>query len=283
MNMYELTILKAVVEQRGFGRAAKVTHVSQSAVSQAIRRLEDEVGVPLIERGRPPRLTAAGERIYAHAVDTLGRDELVRRQIEELKKGHRGIIVLAASEALSRELLPELVERFIVANPTAGLQLEALPSRQVIAAAAEGRIELGLAPFARAMAGLETKALGKQRLILYAGHRAPHLAQLRQGRLTGAALVTSHLDASHGRRGLLRDHFGAVWVVQSLDLRLRLIQEGHAVGYLPESTVRSTGLHKALVALSSLPFGAITRTYGLIFSAKRTLSPAAQAFVALAR
>ena len=72
-----------------------------------------------------------------------------------------------------------------------------------------------------------------------------------------------------------------MWVVQSLDLRLRLVADGRAVGYLPESTVRAAGLTRELVPLTALPFGAIARNFGLIFSARRALSPAAAAFVKL--
>lgn len=288
MNTYELSIFRAVVEQRGFGRAARVAHLSQSAVSQAIRRLEESVGATLIERGRPPQLTAAGRRVYEHAIDVLGRDELVRRQVAELSQGHAGILVLAASQALSRQLLPSLVERFLAAHPTAGLQLETLPSRQIITAVADGRIELGLGPFARAMAGLATIALGTQRMVLYASRRNPRVRALRRGGIPALAresLVTSHLDERGvtARRGLLREHFGAVWVVQSLDLRLRLVHDGLAVGYLPEDTVAAARLQRELVPLAKLPFGAITRTVGLFYSTRRARAPISTAFCEAAK
>lgn len=272
MNLYELSILRAVIEQRGFGKASKVAHVSQSAISQAIRRLEEEVGAPVLERGRPPRLTEVGQRVFEHAVDLANRDEVVRRQVAELKRGNPGIIVLAASQALSRELLPSLVESFVGEHSEVGLQLETLPSRLVISAVAEGRVELGLGPFAKAMAGLQTKPLGKQRMQLYAARKVSDLKR--------ETLVTSHLEVTTGQRGSLREHFRRVWIVHSLDLRMRLVSDGLAVGYLPASAVRASKLK--LVAQSQFSFAAIDRTFGLMFSAKRTLSSAAQMFVAAA-
>jgi DNA-binding transcriptional LysR family regulator len=286
MNAYELGIFRAVVEQRGFGRAARVAHLSQPAVSQAIRRLEESAGAVLLQRGRPPQLTPAGRRVYEHAVDVLARDELVRRQLAELARGHVGILVLAASQALSRQLLPQLVQRFLTAYPTAGLQLETQPSRQILQAVADGRLELGLGPYSRAMHGLTTLPLGTQRMVLYAGRRNPRLRALRRGgvpALAAESLVTSHLEERAPRRGSLREHFGAVWVVQSLDLRLRLVHDGLAVGYLPEDTVRAAGLRRELVSLEKLPFGAIERTVGLFASQKRELSSIARAFWELAK
>ncbi len=283
----ELQILRAVVDERGFGRAAKRVHLSQSAVSQAVRRLETELGTTLLDRGRPPTLTAAGLRVYDHAVDVLGRRDLLARQLGALRDGGVGIVSLAASQALSRELLPELVARFVVNHPSAAFQFETLPSRQIIAAVADGRFELGLGPFARAMAGLVVHPLGKQRMVLYSG-RSPRLSLLRKEGVSALAretLVTSHLDAPTAtrRRGLLREHFGAVWVVQSLDLRLSLVRRGLAVGYLPASIVAAAGARRDLVALDWLSFGVIERTFGLFYSSRRTLPPLAERFLESAR
>ena len=83
MDSHALAIFKAVVDHHGFGRAAAATFLTQSAVSQAIRRLETEVGAPLLTRTRPPATTPAGARLYRHAADALARDAVARREIEE--------------------------------------------------------------------------------------------------------------------------------------------------------------------------------------------------------
>ncbi len=283
MDDDELKILRAVVEEGGFGRAAPRVHLSQSAISQAIRRLEQEVGTVLLERGRPPVLTAAGRQVYEHAGLVLARRELLDRQLAALREGGEGVVAIAASQALSRELLPRLVTRFVALQPRASFQLETWPSREIITAVAEGRIELGLGPFARSMAGLVLHPLGEQRMVLYRGRR--RAAQRRSGvaALRQETLVTSSLDSPAGqRRGLLREHFGRVWVVESLDLRLQLIAAGLAVGYLPESIVAASDERRRLDPLSALPFGAIQRTFGLFHSAQRTPGPMAERFLAMA-
>lgn len=284
MDDDELAVLRAVVEERGFLRAAKRVHLSQSAVSQAIARLESELQQRLFDRGRPPTLTPAGRRVYEHALDALSRRELLERQLRALDEGDVGLVTLAASQALSRDILPAIVARFAGAHPRVTFQLETLPSRQIIAAVTDGRLELGLGPFARSMAGLDLTPLGKQRMVLYAGKtsalgRRRHVATTD---LASATLVTSHLDTSAGKRGLLREHFGAVWVVQSLALRLRLIADGLAVGYLPESTVAQVPEKKTLAPLDALPFGAIERTYGFFTNSKRPPSALATALITTA-
>lgn len=287
MNVHELRILQAVVEQRGFARGAAAANLTQSAVSQAIRRLEDEVGAALLTRARPPALTAAGRRVLAHAQDVLAREAMVRREIDELKKGGEGVLALGASQALSRDLLPSLTRAFVEKHPRAALHLETLPSRELIGVVADGKLELGLGPFQRAMPFLELHPLGNQRMVLYAGRRCSSLGRLRKegvGALSALPLVTSHLDAPGTRpgKGLLRERFGAVWEVHSLDLRLALVRDGLAVGYLPESIVAaSPGLVRELVALTWIEFGAIDRRMGLFHSSRRPLSSLGASFLAL--
>lgn len=287
VNVHELRIFQAVVEQRGFARGAQSANLTQSAVSQAIRRLEEEVGAPLLTRARPPALTAAGRRLLVHAQDVLARDAMVRRDIEELKKGGEGVLALGASQALSRDLLPALTREFVARHPRAALHLETLPSRELIGVVADGKLELGLGPFQRAMPFLELHPLGTQRMVLYAGRASASLGRLRKeggAALREIPLVTSHLDAPGTRpgKGLLRERFRAVWEVHSLDLRIALVKQGLAVGYLPESIVaRAPELARTMVALDWIEFGAIDRKMGLFHSSRRPLSLLGASFLSL--
>jgi len=71
----ELRAFRAVVEERGFKRAADALHVSQSAVSQAVANLEAKLECPLITRGKGLKLTDAGKRLFRHAVEVLREEQ----------------------------------------------------------------------------------------------------------------------------------------------------------------------------------------------------------------
>jgi DNA-binding transcriptional LysR family regulator len=284
MELHELRLFKAVVDQRGFARAAEASFLTQSAVSQAVRRLEDELKTRLLTRARPPVMTPAGARLYELATDLLQREAAARLDLDELAKGGTGVLTLGASQALSREVLPDLVRAFHAARARAAVHLEMLPSRELVRVVADGRLELGLGPFQKHMPGFERHALAAQRMVLYVGRgTAAQRALKRQGEaaLHDVPLVTSSLDAPGARPGggRLRERFRTVWVVQSLDLRLDLVRSGLAVGYLPESTVRLAGRARDLVAVDWLDFGLIVREVGLFWLAKRARSDAARAFV----
>jgi DNA-binding transcriptional LysR family regulator len=94
----ELRTLKAFVEvvrQGGFSEAAKVVFTTQSAVSKAVRQLEDEFGLPLLNRiGHRTTLTDAGEVVYRRAIAILaGRDDLLA-ELSELRGLARGALRL---------------------------------------------------------------------------------------------------------------------------------------------------------------------------------------------
>ena len=288
MDLHALRVFKAVVDHRGFSRGGEAVLLTQSAASQAVRRLEDDLETKLLVRGRPPVLTAAGRRVYQHATEVLERENLVRREIEEIEKGGEGLLTLGASQALSREVLPDLMTRFHQLYPETGLHLETLPSREIIRVVMDGRLDLGLGPFARSMAGLTVHELGRQRMVLYAGRRARGLKALRgEGKpgLKRMRLVTSYVEpaGSGPRRGLLREHFRSVWEVHSLDLRLELVRRGLAVGYLPEATVKASKVARELTALRWLDLGVIERRMGLFHRSRVPLAPAAARLLELAR
>lgn len=283
-----LRVLQAVIEAGGFSRAAASVHLTQSAVSQAIARLEDAVGAPVVTRGRPPRPTDIGARLLRHARESGAREALLARDLSDLKRGGGGMLELGASQALSKEFLPGLLGQYLERRPLSALHLETHPSRELIRLVAEGRLELGLGPFQTSMLGLETHALGIQRMVLHAARgKLVHRALLRKGSaaLKDVPLVTSHLDAVVARRGggRLRERFRITWEVHSLELRLELVRGGLAVAWLPEESVRAAKLSRALVAVDWLDFGVIERRFGLFHLEDRELSAPASELVSLAK
>lgn len=293
VDLHGLRVLKAVVDQGGFGKAAEACFLTQPAVSQAVARLEAELKTPLLVRSRPPAPTAAGRRVLELAADLLAREAAARRDLDELRRGGTGVLTLGASQALSRELLPALVRAFHARRPGAALSFETHPSRELVRLVADGRLELGLGPFQRHMPGFVRHRLGRQRMVLYAGRGSAALRALRRrgaAALQEVPLVTSHLDAPGARPGggvKLRDRFRTVWEVHSLDLRLAIVKDGLAVGYLPESAVRHAKLGRALVpvgaSIRGLDFGAIERDVGLFHLERRQPSELARDLIDVAR
>ena len=99
MDVNQLEVLVAVANEQSFSRAAQALHRTQPAVSQAIRRLEAELGEPLFDRSsKDGTLTAAGRVLFDFAEQMLNLRQGAHRAIRELKDLHQGKLALSANE-----------------------------------------------------------------------------------------------------------------------------------------------------------------------------------------
>jgi DNA-binding transcriptional LysR family regulator len=111
MDLFQLETFLAVVQTGSFSSAAKVVHRTQPAVSQVVRKLEDEIGEPLFDRSsRDSMLTDAGRVLQEYAQKMLNLRREARASLEELRQFQRGTLVLAANEFTSLYLLRVLEE-----------------------------------------------------------------------------------------------------------------------------------------------------------------------------
>ena len=111
MDLFQLETFLAVVQTGSFSNAAKVVHRTQPAVSQVVRKLEDEIGEPLFDRSsRDSMLTDAGRVLQEYAQKMLNLRREARASLEELRQFQRGTLVLAANEFTSLYLLRVLEE-----------------------------------------------------------------------------------------------------------------------------------------------------------------------------
>src|SRR5258708_10069474 len=111
MDFFQLETFLAVVQTGSFSGAAKVVHRTQPAVSQVVRKLEDEVGEALFDRSsRDGRLTDAGKVLQEYAQKMLNLRREARASLKELGQFQRGTLVMAANEYTSLYLLRVLEE-----------------------------------------------------------------------------------------------------------------------------------------------------------------------------
>ncbi len=116
MNLHLLRVFFTVAEQNGFSRAAENLFISQSAVSKAVRELELQLDLPLIERGvsggKGIRLTESGKALFEHA---RGIFALERAAIDDIRARvglHRGSLTIGASTTIASYWLPRYIARF---------------------------------------------------------------------------------------------------------------------------------------------------------------------------
>jgi len=130
VDLFQLETFLAVAEERSFSRAAARLHRTQPAISQAIAKLEGELGEVLLERSsRDGTLTDAGEVLREYALKLLNLRTEAAGALTELRELHRGKLNLAANEYTCLYLLP-LLDEFRRRNPQVKIAVQrALASR----------------------------------------------------------------------------------------------------------------------------------------------------------
>jgi len=111
MELSQLEVFLAVARERRFSRAAKKLYRTQSAVSQTIRKLEDELGEALFDRSsREGILTDAGRVLFEYAEKLINLRTEAAESLTELRELQKGKLVIAANEFTVLYLLPILAE-----------------------------------------------------------------------------------------------------------------------------------------------------------------------------
>jgi DNA-binding transcriptional LysR family regulator len=144
----ELRLLRyftAVAEERHVGHAAARLFISQPALSQQIRGLEEQVGVPLFTRhARGVTLTEAGELLLAESRELLASADRLDEAVEELARGDALGLRIGVPPGAPPGLLPELLASMRAEHPDAPVEVRELTTPEQLEALAAGRLDLGL-------------------------------------------------------------------------------------------------------------------------------------------
>lgn len=145
MNLRDLRYLVALADHRHFGRAAAASFVSQPTLSTQIRKLEDELGVPLVERApRKVMLTPAGRDIAERARRVIAEVEQMKEAARRSQDPEAGTVRLGLFPTLGPYLLPHVVPRIRARFPRLELLLVEEKSDVILARLRDGRLDAGL-------------------------------------------------------------------------------------------------------------------------------------------
>src|SRR5687767_14916972 len=133
MQLQDLHAFATVAAERSFSAAARRLHRTQPAVSQAIRRLEEELGDRLFDRSsRNGTLTEAGTLLLEHSTRLLRMASEAEAAVRELQQVRRGRVVIGANEAAVHSLLP-LLRSYAANHPQVSVEVRRVPSRRIAA------------------------------------------------------------------------------------------------------------------------------------------------------
>ncbi len=167
MQLRQLEYLAALDRERHFGAAARTCHVSQPALSTAIRALERELGVPLVRRsGRFEGFTQEGERVLVWARRALTDVQSLNQEVDRLRSGLEGTLRIGAiPTALTASTL--VTSRFRHAHPRMRVQLRSMTSREIAHGLDHGELDAGLTYLDNEpLADVDTLGLWRERYLV---------------------------------------------------------------------------------------------------------------------
>lgn len=143
LNLYQ--IFYEVAGCRNFSVAAKKLYISQPAVSKAISRLEENLGVLLFHRSsRGVTLTREGETLYAHVKQAFTSLKSGEELLREASSSHITYLSIGVSTTLCKYVLLPMLKPFIMENPNIKISISCQSTFDTIAAIEKGEIDLGL-------------------------------------------------------------------------------------------------------------------------------------------
>ena len=282
-------VFLTVASERSFSRAAARLHRTQPAVSQAIRRLEDDLGERLFDRSaKDGKLTEAGRVLLDYAQRLMRLAEEAEGAVRDLRDLQRGRVLIGANEAAVHVLLP-LIDRFREDQPRIQLDIRRVPSRQIGVEVQQRSLDFGVLSFPPAERGLGSIKLGEDELVMLTAPTHP-LSARKQVTMTelGQQSVIAHNEASPARERVLRlfeqkhETLNITISLPSLDGIKRAVEMNLGVALLPRRCALTEIARGTLVAVRVAQVR-LPRHLRLIYRQSGELSHAAQSFLDVAR
>lgn len=285
MNLRDLKYLVALADERHFGRAAERCHVSQPTLSAQVRKLEEYLGVPLVER-QPKRvsITPAGEKIVERARRVLQEADA----IVELAKSDRdplaGSLKVALIPTVGPYLLPHVVRRLKRALPRLKLMLYEYQTGPLLEKLRDGEVDMGILALPVPLDGLEATELYDEAFTLAvpADHPLADKERVTTQDLHGVPLLL--LEDGHCLRDQALEVCSRVGVQESQDYRAtsletlrQMVAAGHGVTLLPELAAASPVGSARGLRIKPFVKPAPARTIGAVWRKSTTRGPAIEA------
>lgn len=177
MNLKQAKYVKTIAQCGSLTAAAKKLYVSQPSLSQMLRQIEDEIGLPIFDRTVSPfRVTYAGEKYLAAADTVLNANAQLESQLREIKHDHSGRLRLGISISRGLQVLHLVLPIFAKQYPYVTLELTETGSASLEELLRKGEIDLAMAAIESTSPSMAYELIEKETIGILAG-KDSHLAK----------------------------------------------------------------------------------------------------------
>ena len=288
MELMQLEMFVAVVEEGSVRGAAERVFRTQPAVSIAVSKLEREFEAPLFDRSKRHdyRLTPAGETLYAHATRMLSLRSETISSIGDIRNLRLGRLRIGANESVSLHLLPKLAQSFLTDHPGIRMEVRCERSKSLLSDLKDRKLDLALLSFRPEDQDLDAKFIMQDELVLivspthaFASKERVHIQDLGDESL----LVMDVSEPSPWHRKIAEAfiQFKAPLhlTVENAPIETikKMVAIGLGVGFVPLMSVREEKARKELAVVEVDDFR-LERSVWLV-RRRAIQSPAAKAFM----
>lgn len=289
MDINQLEVLVTVAREKSFSRAAEVLRRTQPAVSQAVSRLEAEIGEKLFDRSsKDGTLTAAGEVLVEYARQMLSLRHAAEDAIREMRSLQSGKVTVSANEHTVFSLLPVIAE-FRKQHPLIKIEVRRGVASRIPTEITAREVELGVISFTPDDRSIKSVPILTDGLVLIMapGHRLADRGTVPIAELSDEVLI-AHNAPSPYRRSVIetfelhKTKLNIAVELPSLEAIKRLVETGAGVALVPRLTA------EAEIAAGRLCGAAVTemklqRGLYIIYRRNSALSHAAVEFLRIAK
>jgi DNA-binding transcriptional LysR family regulator len=289
MDINQLEVLSVVARERSFSRAAEVLNRTQPAISQAIRRLEHEVGEKLFDRSsKDGTLTLAGEILLDYAKQMLNLRQTAQNAIKEMRDLHHGKVTISANEHTVFYLLP-VIEEFRRLHPQIKIEVQRGVASRIPKEIMAREAELGVISFKPTDNSVVAISVLTDELALVVSpkHFLANRTSVSVKELGGENFIAHNAPSPYRQKVIetfdkYRTRLNISIELPSLEAIKRLVEKGVGVALVPKLTAQNEIESGKLKALSVQEMK-LERKLNIIYRRNSVLSQAAKVFLKLAK
>lgn len=287
MELSQLEAFLAVIREGSFSAAAKALYRTQPAISQTIKRLEDEVGHPLFDRAsRRGLLTDAGRVLAIHAERLVNFRQQALAALDDVRQLRSGRLTLAANELTCLYLLP-LLHEYRRIYPDVHITVQRALASRIPGQVLDYGADLGVVTFTPDLEQLTSIVVYRDELafVVPPTHPFARRAKVAITELAGELFVAHHVASPYRHKVIETFQDKRVQLqmpveMPTIDAIKKFVAMGNGVALLPAIAVEGELARKELVRVR-VPDLAFERQLRLVHRRDATLSHAAQAFLAV--
>jgi DNA-binding transcriptional LysR family regulator len=290
MQIEAFKVFRDLVDTQSFSKAAQLNLVTQSAVSQQIRAIEDRFGCPLLERGgKRVALTREGKIFYEASRTLTAEYENLINRFQEIRKIVEGSIRVATVYSVGLHDLPPILKSYMKECPQVHIHLEYQSNDEIYENILHGMIDIGLVAYPAQRKNIKIEPFKRERLVVVVAPEHPFATRTKVSLKDVGTQKFIAFDAETPTRKAIDKIFRElnleitpVMEFDNIEVIKRAVEIEAGISIVPRNTVLQEEKNGTLKLLE-ISDGKYDRPLGILYRYGRVLSPAINRFLEVLR